>query len=245
MIAISYELDFRPVLKSNGKSLMGFGRARLLKQIKETRSLSTAAKRRGMSYRHAWGIINRMEEISGEKIVKSERGGSERGQSDLTAAGEKLLSEFESKYSALERAYEEAFRRPGLTTDGILVVADKVLLVRRKREPFKGQYALPGGFVEYGERVEECVVREFQEETGIRVSIDRLIGVYSEPERDPRGHTITLAYSLNTQGGALKDSEETHAEWVQLGDLPRLAFDHDAIVADYLKSIKKRRKVPE
>jgi len=199
----------------------------------------------GMSYRHAWGIINRMEEICGEKIVKSARGGSERGQSDLTAAGERLLTEFESKYSALETAYEEAFRKPSLTTDGVLVAADKILLVRRKQEPFKGRYALPGGYVEYGERVEDCVVREFQEETGFRVAIDRLIGVYSDPERDPRGHTVTVAYSLTMQGGALKDSDETHAEWVRLGNLPRLAFDHDAILADYLKPAKKKRKVPD
>ena len=199
----------------------------------------------GMSYRHAWGIINRMEEISGEKIVKSERGGSERGQSDLTTAGEKLLEEFESKYSALETAYEEAFRKPSLTTDGILVVSDKILLVRRKREPFKGRHALPGGFVEYGESVEECMVREFQEETGLRVAIDRLVGVYSEPGRDPRGHTVTLAYSLSMKGGSLTDSEETHAEWVQLDDPPRLAFDHNTILADYLKSIRKKRKLPD
>jgi len=236
------ELDLRPVLKSGGKSLMGEGRARLLRQIKSSSSLSKAAKQMGMSYRHAWGIVHRMEELYGQKIVQSIRGGAERGQSVLTDAGETLLGEFESRISALAELRGRSYRQPNLTTDGILVVDGKILLVRRKNEPFKGSYALPGGFVEYGETVDDCVLREIEEETGLKTRVNRFLGVYSEPGRDPRGHTVSMVFVLSHEGGSLSDSDETHAEWFTMDRMPHLAFDHDAIVSDYLKSAKK--KVP-
>ena len=241
VIAIPLEIDFRPVLKFDGKSLMGSGRARFLQLIAETGSLSTAAKRMGMSYRHAWGIIQRMEQIYGEKIVVSERGGSEKGMTRLTDAGQKLLRTFEDSVSGLPSSPDAVRRNPRLTADGIVVSDSKILLVRRNFNPFKGRYALPGGFVEYGERVDECIIREVQEETGFRVSVDSFLGVYSAPGRDPRGHTVTLVYVLNLEGGALADSLETKAEWMPLRSIPPLAFDHDAIVADYLKAVKKKR----
>jgi 8-oxo-dGTP diphosphatase len=241
VVVIPLELDIRPILKFDGKSLMGSGRARFLQLILETGSLSTAAKRMGMSYRHAWGIIQRMEQIYGEKIVVSERGGSEKGMTRLTDAGEKLLRTFEDSVSRLPHTPDAVRRNPRLTADGIVISDSKILLVRRKFDPFEGRYALPGGFVEYGERVDECVIREVKEETGLRVSIDRLLGVYSAPNRDPRGHTVTLVYVLNLEGGTLSDSEETKAEWMPLKGIPPLAFDHDMIVADYLKTVRKKR----
>ena len=241
MVAISLELDFRPVLRFDKKSLMGAGRARLLREIKSTSSLATAAKNMGMSYRHAWGIIQHMEEICGEKLVKSKRGGSGFGETQLTSAGERFLSEFENKSSALNEAYEKSFEKPGLTTDGILLMDNKILLVMRKHEPFKGMHALPGGFVEYGERLEDCVVREVKEETGLKVKVERLFGVFSDPGRDPRGHIVSAVFILSLDGGQLSDSDETIATWVPLNNLPKLAFDHSKIVADYLKGLKKGR----
>lgn len=195
----------------------------------------------GMSYRHAWGIIQRMEQIYGEKLVLSERGGSEKGMTRLTDAGEKLLRTFEDSVSRLPSSADGVRMNPRLTTDGIVVSGSKILLVRRKFTPFQGRYALPGGFVEYGERVDECVIREVQEETGLTVSIEKLLGVYSAPDRDPRGHTVTVVYVLALEGGVLSDSVETKAEWVQLKNIPPLAFDHDVIVTDYLRTAKKKR----
>jgi len=223
---------------------MGEGRAKLLRQIRETGSLSKAAKQMGMSYRHAWGIVHRMEEICGQKIVKSVRGGAERGQSILTDAGERILMEFENRVAAIAEVQNESYRKPSLTTDGILVVGDKILLVKRKNEPFKGRYALPGGFVEYGETVEECVIREIREETGLKVRVERLLGVYSAPGRDPRGHTISVVFVLLPEGGVLTDSEETHAEWVYFERLPPLAFDHDSIMTDFLESKHRKATSP-
>ena len=220
---------------------MGEGRAKLLRQIKERGSLSKAAREMGMSYRHAWGIIHRMEQTCGEKIVNSVRGGSERGQSVLTGAGERMLAEYECIMSAIHGAKGKTYRKSGLTADGILVSTGKLLLVKRKNDPFKGRYALPGGFVEYGETVEECVVREVVEETGLKTKVESLLGVYSSPDRDPRGHTVSSVFILSAAGGSLSDSDETIAEWVPIDKLPGLAFDHDSIMSDYVKTLQKSR----
>ena len=87
-------------------------------------------------------------------------------------------------------------KTPLLTTDCVVRDANsRVLLIRRKNEPFKGAYALPGGFVDIGETVEAACRREVREETGLNVDALRLIGVYSDPGRDPRGHTVSVAYA--------------------------------------------------
>lgn len=233
------EFDIRPVLKLKGVSIMGSGRANLLKEIKETGSLAEAAKRTGMSYRHVWGTIQHMEKLYGKKIVRSERGGSERGSSALTEEGEQLLREFDEKNAMLSEVAGDYFKKPNITTDGILVLEGKVVLVKRKYPPFKGRYALPGGFVEYGEKMEDSVVREFEEETGLVTEMDRLLGVYSEPDRDPRGHTISGVFVLKFIRGEIRDSEETSVKLFPIDELPSLAFDHDRIMSDFISASRK------
>ena len=128
---------------------------------------------------------------------------------------------------------------PALTVDAVLLKGregggHEALLIRRGREPFKGQWALPGGFVEVGERVEDAARRELVEETGLRGDILDLLGVYSDPGRDPRGHTVSVAYVMKVSGivqvDDLDDAEE--ARWFDVEKPPPLAFDHDAILAD-------------
>ena len=86
-------------------------------------------------------------------------------------------------------------KTPALTTDCVIFDSGgRVLLIRRGHPPYAGSYALPGGFVEIGETVEEACRREALEETGIKVDVLRLVGVYSDPARDPRGHTVSVAY---------------------------------------------------
>ena len=122
-----------------------------------------------------------------------------------------------------------------LTADCVVVRhRAEVLLVRRGNEPYKGCWALPGGFMEMDETIEHCAVRELQEETGIVVSEDmiRLIGVYSAPGRDPRGRTVTAAYRIDVADNIVATAGDDAAEvrWWPLEELPPLAFDHNEII---------------
>jgi len=122
---------------------------------------------------------------------------------------------------------------PALTVDCVCFDAGgRVLLVRRGNPPFKGAYALPGGFVESGETVEAACRRELLEETGIEAGELKLVGVFSDPERDPRGPTVSIAFlsvikAVEPQAG----SDAAAAEWVADWRLEALAFDHAEIVA--------------
>jgi 8-oxo-dGTP diphosphatase len=123
-----------------------------------------------------------------------------------------------------------------------LVVRDaagRLLMIRRKSDPFKGYTALPGGFVEIGETVEEAARRELMEETQIAAGKLRLVGVYSDPRRDPRGHTCSVAFL--TQVGRVEATAGDDAEavaWVSEWQGLKLAFDHSKIIADALKLLE-------
>jgi 8-oxo-dGTP diphosphatase len=128
------------------------------------------------------------------------------------------------------------YKYPRITTDGAIIKDKKILLIKRKNNPYKGKWALPGGFVEYKERVEDAVVREVFEETGLKTKVRDLIGIYSDPNRDPRGHTITIVYLLDILSGELKSGDDAYdANFFDLKDLPELAFDHDIILKDVIR----------
>jgi len=131
-----------------------------------------------------------------------------------------------------------AYKTPSLTVDGAVIKNNMILLVKRKHQPFKGKWALPGGFVEYGEKVEDAVVREVFEETGLKTKIVDLVGVYSDPGRDPRGHTVTIVYLLEVVDGELKEGDDaSDVKFFDLKRLPTLSFDHDKIIKDILRRI--------
>lgn len=109
-----------------------------------------------------------------------------------------------------------------------------VVLVRRGSEPFEGQWALPGGFVEVGETVEQAAVRETAEETGLAVEISRLVGVYSEPDRDPRGPNVSVAFLARVLSGQLEAASDASAVDVLDPGSVELAFDHARIISDAL-----------
>ena len=133
-------------------------------------------------------------------------------------------------------------KKPSVTVDGVIIKDGKVLLIKRKNEPFKGRWALPGGFVEYGETVEQAVLREVKEETGIDAEIKKLVGVYSDPRRDPRGHTISIAFLLAARGAATAAAgdDAIDAKFFDLDNLPLLAFDHDKIIKDAIQRFNNK-----
>jgi len=120
-----------------------------------------------------------------------------------------------------------------LTVDAIIPYQGKIVLIKRLNEPYKGFYALPGGIVEYGERVEDAVLREVEEETGLKGEIHSLVGVYSDPDRDPRGHFVSVCFIVIPKGGELKaGSDAKEVGLFSLDDLPKLAFDHEKMIKD-------------
>jgi 8-oxo-dGTP diphosphatase len=120
-----------------------------------------------------------------------------------------------------------------LTVDAIVLYEGKIVLVRRGNDPYRGKLALPGGFVEKDETVEQAVLRETKEETGLDVEIVRLIGVYSDPGRDPRGPTVSVCYLVKAIGGRLGAASDAAAvELASPSAMPPLAFDHDRMIAD-------------
>lgn len=115
--------------------------------------------------------------------------------------------------------------------DMILVENGKVLLVKRGREPFKGEWALPGGHIEDGESAEQCAKREMKEETGLEIEVIRLTGIYSDPARDPRG-IIAAAWLVRRTGGSVRGGDDAdEAKWFPLDGLPKLCTDHPKILA--------------
>ncbi len=124
-------------------------------------------------------------------------------------------------------------RCPMLAVDVVIRTPDGVVLIKRKNEPYKGRWAIPGGFVRYGERVEDAAAREVKEETSLRVKLRGLVGVYSDPKRDPRGHVVSVCFLAERAGGRLKASSD--AKDIKIfKQIPwrELAFDHARILKD-------------
>lgn len=131
------------------------------------------------------------------------------------------------------------FKHPAVTVDAVIVKDGKIALIKRKNEPFKGCWALPGGFVDYGEKVEDAAVREALEETSLHVELLALLGVYSDPKRDPRGHTVGVIYIASVMSGELKAADDAaEAVWHDISEPVELAFDHGVIYADALKALE-------
>jgi 8-oxo-dGTP diphosphatase len=134
---------------------------------------------------------------------------------------------------------EERYKNPIPTVDSIIQKDSQILLVKRKKEPFKGFFALPGGFVNEGERVEDAAKRETKEETSLDIELVDILGVYSDPNRDPRGHILSTVFvgkiSPNNKAEALAQDDAAKIEWINLEEVDNtvFAFDHRKIISDY------------
>lgn len=142
------------------------------------------------------------------------------------------------------------YPRPALTVDCVIFGYDSkkldILLIKRGIEPFKGQWALPGGFVRMKESAEEAAIRELREETGLLNVYMEQLYTFSQPDRDPRGRTVSVAFFalinkndfLKPQGG----DDASEAEWFNIKELPKLAFDHKKIIEVALNRLKGKIK---
>lgn len=149
------------------------------------------------------------------------------------------------------------YKKPSLTVDMFIINENseghvdfkeninnqEFILIKRKNNPYKDHWALPGGFVDYGESTESAAIREAKEETSIDIELIKLFDVYSEPDRDPRGHTVTVVYLTKGDLSQMKaDDDAKEIEIFSFNDLNSidLAFDHATILEDiknYLESI--------
>ena len=139
-------------------------------------------------------------------------------------------------------SYTYEYPRAAVTADCLLMTKDEepqVLLVRRGNEPFKGMWAIPGGFMEMDETTEQCAVRELEEETGVKISVEDIyeIGAYSKVDRDPRHRTVSVAYIsfVDKMLEAKGCDDAAEAQWWPIDSLPDLAFDHEDIINDAIE----------
>jgi 8-oxo-dGTP diphosphatase len=138
--------------------------------------------------------------------------------------------------------YTYQYPRPAVTVDAIIICNRiSVLLIERGREPFKGKWALPGGFVDMDEDLETACWRELEEETGLRVGELKQFKTYGSVDRDPRGRTISVVFysfqeeELITNAG----DDAAKAQWFPLDNLPELAFDHQQIIDEFTSEIMR------
>jgi len=142
-----------------------------------------------------------------------------------------------------EKMSEKMRNKIPIAADIIIEKNNQIVLIKRKFEPFKGKLEPPGGFVEDHETVEQAAVREAEEETGLKVKLKEILGVYSDPKRDPRGHTVSVVFVAKPIGGKLKagsDAQEAKLLNVDEIDFNNLAFDHKKILRDYVKWKKSK-----
>lgn len=135
---------------------------------------------------------------------------------------------------------------PALTVDIVIELVDRpdrpIVLIERKYPPHG--WALPGGFVDIGERLETAAVREAREETSLVVELVALLGCYSDPARDPRGHTVSAVYVAHATGVPRAEDDARSLRCFAPGQCPELAFDHALIMRDYLRYREAGERTP-
>lgn len=184
----------------------------------------------GMGHLDFFKIINKLKEIKYNGFISLEV---------VPYPNPEYSARYGIEYlkNLLKKKKKIEYRNPSLTVDIIIKYPDdSIVLIKRKNPPFSEMLALPGGFVEYGERVEEAAIREAEEETGLKVKLEKILGVYSDPKRDPRAHTVSIVYIATPLEGELKASDDAK-EVIRTKniDFSKLAFDHADIIRDFIR----------
>ena len=140
--------------------------------------------------------------------------------------------------------YQYKYEHPAVTTDCVIFTYEdwklKVLLVKRGGEPFKGEWALPGGFLRSDETAREGALRELREETALEASAIGELGVFSAPDRDPRERVITIAFYALVKPSEVEGGDDAdEAAWFSIDELPQLAFDHADIINAALERLRR------
>ena len=144
-----------------------------------------------------------------------------------------------------KKAYSYDYPRPAVSVDMIVVTKERrrrILLVCRKNPPFQGRWALPGGFVNENESLDDAARRELREETGVDAKLIEQLGAFGDPGRDPRGHVVSVAYLAQLDASQLKlvaADDAAQVGWFALNKLPPLAFDHAKIIALARQRLRK------
>jgi len=145
-----------------------------------------------------------------------------------------------------KKTYTYDYPRPAVTADCVVFCNDSdglsVLLIERANEPFKGCWAFPGGFMDMEENAEDCARRELKEETGLQLEHMEQIGVFTDVDRDPRGRTVSIAYSaLVEKRPVIGADDAAQARWFPISEIPALAFDHEKILRAALDVLHDKR----
>lgn len=141
-----------------------------------------------------------------------------------------------SLYVELLRHLSLIIRKPYVAVDLVLLRKDgSFVLVKRAFEPYRGYWALPGGMAEYGKSLEESAAREAKEETGLDVKVERVLEVFSSPERDPRGHVVSVCFLAREVGGELKAGSDAQDVKAFREAPDKIAFDHGAFFRKIIK----------
>ena len=147
---------------------------------------------------------------------------------------------------AEKKKYVYNWPRPMVTVDAVVFDASgtspKVLLIKRGNEPFKGQWAFPGGFVDMDEELEDAAARELAEEAGLTGVKLQQLHTFGRCGRDPRGRNITVAFIGITKENKIKSGDDAaEAKWFDIDDLPEMGFDHNEVAAVAIKRLKEAR----
>ena len=129
------------------------------------------------------------------------------------------------------------YNNRGISVDAIIMNNNKILLIKRKNDPYKNYWSLPGGFVDWDETAEQTVIREVKEETGLFITKLKLFNVYSNPQRHPK-QVISIVYDTQVAGELIAGDDAQQAAWFDLDNLPKvLGFDHQQIITDFLQRL--------